>query len=533
MVTCATRIRTFASCFAICDDAAWLRMEVHEMSTIKLRRRLVLVGLPLLGAALAAGVAAEQAHVPASAQALAPAATKPVPTGLGGKDWTTVKTSTKIVALTFDAGSNADGVASILATLKADRVPASFFLTGQFVQNFPGKARDIVRSGARIGDHSVTHPKFTTLTDAQMRAQVVDAQKKIISVTGAESWPWFRFPFGDRNAHTISVVNSVGFVPVRWTVDTLGWKGKKGITVAGIVKRILDNLKPGEIVLMHCGSAPDGSTLDADALPTVIKDLQDRGYSFVTLDAMLGYRVLTSNGDVHAYGSARFGSMAGKLSAGVTAMGLAADRRTGGYWMLKSNGGVNFFNAPWYGSLMGKLPDGVTAQAIASGRNDGYLVLTSDGDVHAYNRPSFGSDLGSLPDGVTAVGLAIDTATGGYWIVRSDGGVDGFNAPVSGSLLGQVPSGVRVTGLAASPTGGYYVLTSDGQVHPFGAPSLGSLFGKLPAGVTAVGLATDVATGGYWILKSNGGVNDFRAPWYGSLAGQLTKGQRVTGIIGQ
>jgi hypothetical protein len=175
---------------------------------------------------------------------------------------------------------------------------------------------------------------------------------------------------------------------VRWTVDTLGWEGKKVITAAGIVKRVLGNLKPGEIVLMHCGSAPDGSTLDAHALPTVIKDLEARGYAFVTLDAMLGYRVLTSNGGMHAHGSASFGSMVGKLPTGVTAVDLAADRVSGGYWMLKSDGGVNSFNAPWYGSLTGQVPVGATAKAIASGRNDGYLVLTSDGEASARRPPA-------------------------------------------------------------------------------------------------------------------------------------------------
>lgn len=48
-------------------------------------------------------------------------------------------------------------------------------------------------------------------------------------------------------------------------------------------------LQPGEIVLMHVGSHPtDGSTLDADALPRMIDDIRARGYSFVTLEALVG-----------------------------------------------------------------------------------------------------------------------------------------------------------------------------------------------------------------------------------------------------
>jgi peptidoglycan-N-acetylglucosamine deacetylase len=492
--------------------------------------------LPAL--AVIAAIGAVSVSRPAQAASSVPAATaatKPVPSGLGGQDWTEVKTPSKIVALTFDAGANADGVSSILATLQATHVPATFMLTGAFARDFPGKARDIVRAGELVGDHSMTHPDFTTLTDAQIRAQVLDAQKKIISVTGADPWPWFRFPYGARNARTLSVVNSVGFVAVRWTVDTLGWKGTSdGMTVQKVIGRVLANLKPGEIVLMHCGSNPDDhSTLDAQALPAIIRDLKARGYSFVTLDAMLGYRELTSDGGVHAYGSASFGSMAGKLSPGVGAAGLAADQPTGGYWILKTNGGVNNFNAQWYGSLVDKLPDGVRPTAIAAGRNDGYLVLTSDGDVHAFNRPYYGSDAGKLARGVSAIGLAIDPVTGGYWILKSNGGVDSFHAPWRGSLLRHLQAGVRVAAIAGSRAGGYYVLTSDGDVHAFGANSFGSLAGKLPAGVTAVGLASDRATGGYWILKSNGGVQGFAAPWYGSLAGNLATGVAVTGITGQ
>ena len=213
-----------------------------------------------------------------------------MPAGLGGREWTSIPTSAKVVALTFDAGANADGVSSILATLKRFGVQATFFLTGNFVAGFPAQSRAIVAAGERVGDHSISHPYFTKLTDAQMREQVLGAEQEIKSVTGAGSWPWFRFPFGDRNSHTISVVNSVAFVPIGWTVDTLGWKGTSGgSTVQTVVSRVLANLRPGEIVLMHCGSNPDDhSTLDADALPTVIKDLRARGYTFVTIDAMFG-----------------------------------------------------------------------------------------------------------------------------------------------------------------------------------------------------------------------------------------------------
>lgn len=191
------------------------------------------------------------------------------------------------MALTFDAGANADGLASILATLTAKAVPASFFLTGNWVRTFPGQARQ-VGSRYRVGNHSVSHPHFPQLTDAQVRSQVTDAASSIKRVAGADPAPWFRFPYGDRDSRTIALVNSCGYVPIGWTVDTLGWEGSSGgITSDRILQRVLGALTPGEIVLMHVGSNPtDHSTLDATTLARLIDALRAHGYSFVTLDSM-------------------------------------------------------------------------------------------------------------------------------------------------------------------------------------------------------------------------------------------------------
>ena len=478
-------------------------------------------------ALIAAGVLAVAAPLPAAS-----AATRPVPPGLGGQNWTAIPTHAKVVALTFDAGANADGVQSILGTLAKYRVKATFNLTGNFVRDFPAPSKAIAGAGQRIGDHSVSHPYFTKLTDAQIRDQVLSAQSQIVSVTGADPWPWFRFPYGDYNQHTISVVNGTGFVPVGWTVDTLGWKGTTGgITAQTVLNRVLGSLRPGEIVLMHCGSNPDDhSTLDADALPAVIQNLQARGYSFVTVDALrgLGYHVLTSGGGVHNYGAPWYGSDAGRLPAGVRATGIAADPATGGYWILKSDGGVDAFNAPWRGSMRGQVPAGKAVTGIAGTAGGGYLVLTSDGGVHNYGTPWYGSVAGKLPAGVRATGIAADPKTGGYWILKSDGGVDSYHAPWYGSVRGRAAAGI-----AGTAGGGYLVLTPDGGVHNYGTPWYGSVAGRLPAGVLATGLAADPVTGGYWMGESNGAVDAFAAPWYGSMAGQVPAGQFVTGIAGQ
>jgi len=213
----------------------------------------------------------------------------PSPSRLG-VDWTRIPTSAPVVALTFDAGANADAVPSILQTLKDKNVPATFFLTGQWVRSFPAETNAVAVAGFVVGNHSDTHPHLPSLSDAQIVAEVGTAQQSILLTSGIETRPLFRFPFGDVDSRVLGIVNSLGYVGVRWTVDTLGWQGTSGgMTVQRVIDRVLAGLQPGEIVLMHVGSHPtDGSMLDAAALPSVIDAIRARGYGFVTMSALTG-----------------------------------------------------------------------------------------------------------------------------------------------------------------------------------------------------------------------------------------------------
>lgn len=225
-----------------------------------------------------------------------PAEAFPAPAaGLLDRDWTVIPTSAKVVALTFDAGGDAAGLAAIRATLQRKNVPATFFLKGGWVLSYPAEANEIVNAGFVVGNHTMTHPYLTQKSDAVVLSEVRQAESAIFNAAGAEARPLFRFPYGDVNSHVIDLVNSLGYVPVRWTVDTLGWKGMKddkgvttGITTATVIRRVLGGLRNGEIVLMHVGAAPDGTTLDAAALPTVIDQIQRAGYRFVTMRALTG-----------------------------------------------------------------------------------------------------------------------------------------------------------------------------------------------------------------------------------------------------
>ena len=214
-----------------------------------------------------------------------------IPADLVGLDLEVMPGADRVVALTFDAGANDAAVASILETLADKDVTATFFLTGRWVEVYPDRAREIA-ARYPVANHSVTHADLTTLSDEAARAEVLDAEATILDVTGQDPRPWWRFPLGARDDRTIALVNDLGYVAFRWTVDTLGWQGTSGgRSAAEVHDRVLDGLQPGEIVLLHVGSHPtDGSMLDAEALPGIIDAIRAEGYDFVTLDAVVPHR---------------------------------------------------------------------------------------------------------------------------------------------------------------------------------------------------------------------------------------------------
>jgi peptidoglycan/xylan/chitin deacetylase (PgdA/CDA1 family) len=205
-----------------------------------------------------------------------------------GAQWYRLPTPSKVVALTFDAGANAEGIPSILRTLTQYQVPGTFFLTGKWVEAYPEYAAQI-GSMYPVANHSYSHPDLTKLADATVRGEITGAAAAIQRATGKDTHPMFRFPFGASGQHTIELVNSLGYGAINWTVDTRGWQGTSGgQDVDQIVDRVLAALQPGQIIIMHVGSHPtDHSTLDADALPRVIEEILARGYSFVTIDDYL------------------------------------------------------------------------------------------------------------------------------------------------------------------------------------------------------------------------------------------------------
>ena len=176
-----------------------------------------------------------------------------------------------LFALTFDAGSDAKAVLPILKELQARQVKATFFLTGKFCERYPKEVRAIADAGMELGNHSYSHPRFTRLSEAQIREQLERGERAIMKACGRGAKPLFRYPFGDSDARVQKIVAKCGYQAVYWSLDSLD-AFRENKTADYVVNRYATRLKGGQISLMHVSSL--GS---AHALPRVFARLERLG----------------------------------------------------------------------------------------------------------------------------------------------------------------------------------------------------------------------------------------------------------------
>lgn len=189
------------------------------------------------------------------------------------------------VALTLDAGASSEPTAQMLATLAKYDVRITFFLTGDWIQRNPELTQQIVAAGHEIANHSVSHPDFRTLDDAQIAAELDGMADMLYQTTGTRPAPYFRPPYGAYDERVLRAVAARGYIPIFWTLDSLDSVGEPK-SAEFIVERLTTTLdaekRNGAILLAHCGSQ---ST--ADALPAILEYFASQNIVVTTLSQIL------------------------------------------------------------------------------------------------------------------------------------------------------------------------------------------------------------------------------------------------------
>lgn len=184
----------------------------------------------------------------------------------------------KNITLTFDDAPDEVNTPKLLDILKENGVKASFFMIGE---NMRGSNIALVKraydEGHLVLSHSFSHPRMTDLNVTDMSAQLERTSRRIEEITG--KYPLlFRPPYGAINPLVVDVINEHNMTTILWSMDSLDW----GIDdPKPIVQIVSSKIQSGDIIMMHCNSSSVG------ALPLIIKNLKEQGYTFMSLDEML------------------------------------------------------------------------------------------------------------------------------------------------------------------------------------------------------------------------------------------------------
>jgi peptidoglycan/xylan/chitin deacetylase (PgdA/CDA1 family) len=239
-----------------------------------------------------AGVLAGPAPAPAAKQPIAAVRAPPgapTPGGAAGRHAglavRRVRTRQPVVALTFDACATAGTPErfdrEVLEILERERVEATVFMTGRWIEAHPDGARALAAApGIEVGNHAFSHHRFSPLSAAEAGREIDEAEAHIRRL-GRRSVA-FRPPFGDWSATLLEAARARGLPVVLWDVVSLDAGGH--FRPATMIESVTARVRPGSIVVFHInGRGPRTK----EALPAIIDRLRRRGLRFVRVSELL------------------------------------------------------------------------------------------------------------------------------------------------------------------------------------------------------------------------------------------------------
>ncbi len=177
------------------------------------------------------------------------------------------------VWLTVDDGPT-DDTQAVLDLFDVYSVKATFFVKGSLAEKRPDLIQEMLRRGHTVANHSHTHPSgtFWCLPPAKIAEQIERCNETLARITGAVP-TLFRAPVGTKNPAVHPTLRRLGMTLVGWSARAFDTKTNDPEVV---VKRIMPDINPGAIILLH-----QGRRASLQMLARVIEGVQRAGYRFV------------------------------------------------------------------------------------------------------------------------------------------------------------------------------------------------------------------------------------------------------------
>ena len=196
----------------------------------------------------------------------------------------------RTISLTFDDGPHPITTPHLLDVLSADRVPATFFVTGSVAVQHPELIRRLAREGHAIGNHSLTHADLNDVGSFRSREELVQTDRILRALTSRATTS-FRLPYGgttseevSKNALGILRAQQLGYRLSSYDFETLDWTYGSHSAKVDSAHIPLPKFDGRNItVLMHDGGADNRAATVEYVKDRLIPAARAAGYTFQTM----------------------------------------------------------------------------------------------------------------------------------------------------------------------------------------------------------------------------------------------------------
>ncbi|SCL13038.1 polysaccharide deacetylase family protein [Micromonospora inyonensis] len=185
----------------------------------------------------------------------------------------------------------------IVEMLEREKVPATFFLTGKWVERYPDVTRRLAGNPRfELANHSYGHLAFTSdcynlprIPAGQMTSDVARTFE-LVEAYGGRQTRYFRFPGLCHDGAALAALAPLGTTVVDGDVVSgdpfaTAWRP--------IVRAVLSQVKPGSVIVLHVTEA--NAAMTDEALPHILAGLAERGLTPAPLSEVLGDGTLAAD----------------------------------------------------------------------------------------------------------------------------------------------------------------------------------------------------------------------------------------------
>lgn len=209
-------------------------------------------------------------------------------TSQGPRALSKVVTNKKQIALTFDVGWGDVRFEPIMDYLTKQKIKATFFVTGEWADRHHEWIEDLKKQGYEIGSHGMQHESYTKMDEKDIRKDMLLANRSL-DKAGIDHLRYIRPPDGQINDRVLKIATKMNQQVILWSVDPQDWTNPGYEKIA---KDVVDHAQKGDIIRLH---ASDSAKQTIRALPIIVRELQDQGYTFVTLSTLISNAKVKTN----------------------------------------------------------------------------------------------------------------------------------------------------------------------------------------------------------------------------------------------